>query len=418
MTAEAGLPEAPPSTSVVVVSRGRPALLRLAVLSLSQQDHPAMEVVVVCDDAGEVALSDLPFRDRLKVSLFNDANISAARNIGIGRAAGEVVAFMDDDAVAEPTWARRLSAPFNRREVVAATGFVRGRNGLSWQSRASSVGPSGAELPLSVPEDAPSLHRAAPGWAVKTVGTNCAFRRSTLIGMDGFDPNYRYFLDETDLNMRLALASAMTAVVPGAQVIHGYAANANRRADRAPTDLTEIGASVALFLEAHCHASDRSRAVARFREEQRRRALRHLVTGALEPRDIGRLLTQFDNGLRAGPQRDEDPPVFGSLPAFRPLNPGAGPTRHNLIARRRGFAGRARREAAESLDPATVVTLLLMSPTARPHRVGFSEPGLWIQTGGQFGRSLREGPRFRLASFRRRATAERLRIDQCRKPSV
>ncbi|MES2906736.1 MAG: RNA polymerase factor sigma-54, partial [Pseudomonadota bacterium] len=41
--------------------------------------------------------------------------------------------------------------------------------------------------------------------------------------MGGFDPAFRFYLDETDLNLRLAATGAMTAIVPVAQVHHGFA---------------------------------------------------------------------------------------------------------------------------------------------------------------------------------------------------
>ncbi|MCB2123539.1 MAG: glycosyltransferase, partial [Rhodobacteraceae bacterium] len=60
-----------------------------------------------------------------------------ARNLGLAAAAGEIVAFIDDDAVPEPRWLARLTAPFADPGIAAAGGFVVGRNGISFQWRAS-----------------------------------------------------------------------------------------------------------------------------------------------------------------------------------------------------------------------------------------------------------------------------------------
>ena len=92
-----------PTVSVIVVSRGRAADLPLCLLGVSQLYYPSFEVVLVADRSGISAVKNLPFYEELKVVEFDEANISAARNLGIAEAAGEIVAFVDDDAVPEPT---------------------------------------------------------------------------------------------------------------------------------------------------------------------------------------------------------------------------------------------------------------------------------------------------------------------------
>ncbi|HMA47773.1 MAG TPA: glycosyltransferase family 2 protein, partial [Frankiaceae bacterium] len=58
--------------------------------------------------------------------------LSGARNTGVRRAGGEVVAFLDDDAVASRAWLARLAAPYRDPRVVGVGGaavphFVAGR---------------------------------------------------------------------------------------------------------------------------------------------------------------------------------------------------------------------------------------------------------------------------------------------------
>ena len=49
--------------------------------------------------------------DQIKIVPFDTPNISAARNAGISVAAGEGIAFIDDDAVPEISWLTHLTAP-------------------------------------------------------------------------------------------------------------------------------------------------------------------------------------------------------------------------------------------------------------------------------------------------------------------
>ena len=411
--------------SVVIVSHERPAALRRCLLGVSQLRYAPFEVLVVADAAGRAALRGLPAAAHVKQVAFEAANISAARNAGIMAAAGEVVAFIDDDAVPEPTWLTHLAAAFADPSVAAAGGFVRGRNGISFQSRGALVDAAGREAPLTLDPARITLLTARPGRAVKTEGTNMAFRRAVLAEMGGFDPRFRFFLDETDLNLRLAERGAVTALVPPAQVHHGFAESPRRRADRAPRDLGEIGASWAVFLARHCPEADRDRVWAGIRAAERRRLLRHMVAGRLEPRDVGRLLAGLRAGFEAGRARAPAPmlPLGPATAPFRPV-PVRADARAVLLAGRVWSRRRLRDRARAELGAGNSVTLFRFSPTALYHRLRFTDEGVWEQAGGLFGRSDRAQPLVRLVSFRRRVREEAARVRvlrgfdaaMCRKP--
>lgn len=398
------------TVSVVIVSRARPAALRRCLLGVAQLFYHPFEVVVVADATGRTALRGLPEAAHIKLVAFDEANISAARNAGIAAAAGEVVAFIDDDSVPEPTWLTYLAAAFADPTVAAAGGFVRGRNGISFQSMGATVDGTGQERPLELDPGRITLLTATPGHAIKTEGTNMAVRRSVLADMGGFDPRYRFFLDETDLNLRLAERGAVTALVPLAQVHHGFAESRQRRADRAPRDLREIGASWAVFLARHCPEGRRASAWAAAQADQRARALRHMVAGRLEPRDVSRLLEGLRAGYAEGQRRAAAPlpPLAGPSEPFRPV-PYRADARAVLLAGRSWSRRRLRAAARAGRAAGNSVTLFRFSPTALYHRVGFSPEGIWVQTGGLFGKSGRNQPLIRLWSFTARVHAEAVR---------
>ncbi|MDO6584253.1 glycosyltransferase [Salipiger sp. 1_MG-2023] len=403
------------AASIVIVSRGRPDALRLCLAGIAQLDHPQFEVIVVACPAGMAMLGEHPQRALIKAIAFDRANISEARNLGIAVAAGEVIAFIDDDAVPEPTWLAHLLGPFADPQVAAAGGYVRGRNGISFQWRARCVQGSGEDAPLHIAGDAPARPALPDGAALKLQGTNMAHRRTVLAAMGGFDPAFRFYLDETDLDMRHAARGHISVVVPLAEVHHGYAESPRRSARRVPRDLTEIGASMACFLARHCPEQDRGVAWQRFRDGQQHRLAALVARRALRRDDMQGLLRGLDQGFAQGANRSAAPlaaiPAAGA--AFLPFPGRPGASRSVLLGRlwnRRAL----RREAAHRAAQGEIVSVFRFTHTALPHRLRFDAGGYWEQTGGLWGRSDRGGPRFVATLFRARLNAEITRVAKIR----
>lgn len=401
--------------SVVIVSRGRPDALARCLLGVSQQRYPEFEVVIVADKAGMARLWEMPEAVHAKLIRYDEPNIAYARNLGIIEACGEVVAFIDDDAVPEPSWLHYLVPPFQSPDVMAAGGYVLGRNGISYQWKAQSVDAIGRTQDIYADPEQVTVLSPTDNQAIKTQGTNMAVRRSWLVEEGGFDPGFHYFLDETDVNLRLAEAGLKTAIVPQALVHHGFAANASRTADRVPRDLFEIGASWAVFLDKHCPPDLRARALARARRIERRRALRHMVTGALEPRDVRRLLNRFDDGVQDGRARPHRrmaqlPPPDDPFRAY----PGQADHRSLVVSGRPWQRYVKHAEALRERQAGRIVTEIILSPTAWRHRVHFESDGIWHQTGGLFGKSDRSDSPFKFWKFRRRVAREAERVRKFR----
>ena len=105
-----------PLVSIVIPTRGRPRQLAACLASLVTLEYPRdrLEVLVVNDGGDTTPDSINAFRPRLDVTLVNQAHTgpAAARNHGVRRANGELVAFTDDDCVVDPRWVRALAGRF------------------------------------------------------------------------------------------------------------------------------------------------------------------------------------------------------------------------------------------------------------------------------------------------------------------
>lgn len=405
-----GLPDLP-TASVIICSNGRPAGLERVLRALRFQALPRFEIIVVApmSEGGTIfraapGATHVPFEDR---------NLSAARNRGIAAAGGEVVAFCDDDAVPEPTWLARLLEALARTGASAAGGIVLGRNGISVQWRPEATDSEGRSHPLAVGAHLVCLLTPPPGQFARVHGTNCAFRRADVVAVGGFDEAYRYYLDETDLCLRVQQAGGGIAFAPEAIVQHGLAPGPYRAPGGAPRRLREIGASQAHFLRRHAGLGplETRAALARFASAQRRRLERLMLDGKLDPFRIAPLMRDLETGLQEGLSLAASLAAFPpQAPPFRPCTPAPpalpGPLIVGHWSRWPAMRSHARELAAEGC----AVTVLRLSMTGLQHMSWFHPDGFWVQRGGLFGRATRRGRLLRLWSIAGRAEAERARL--------
>lgn len=403
---------AEPRISVIVVSLGRPEALKRCLMGIAQLDYGPFEVVVVSDADGHTAARGLPFGSALRLIACADPNISRARNLGAAAAGGELLAFIDDDAVPEPTWLRHLAEGIDDR--AAAVGYVRGRNGISFQSRADAIDRRGVTVAADTPVEA-AVPICSEGFVPKLIGTNMAVRRDCLRCIGGFDESFRFYLEDGDLSLRLAEAGMPVAAVPAAEVHHSFAASSRRTGDRVPLSLGAVGRSLALFLRKHAPAGAVEATKTAARDEQRRRLLRHMVAGRLEPRDIARLLATFETGFADGGQasfgqgRD-----IGDPGSFMRFDDAARHKGHDLFVGGRRERRRLRALAEQTVRGGGRATVIVLSPTAVFHQLRFMPGGYWEQGGGVFGRSDRSQPLIRWISRTRRVSEELRRVAKVR----
>jgi len=406
------------SVSVIVVSRGRPKLLQLCLKAISQLRYDKFELVVVADRAGLAAVKASELAELTKTVLFEEPNVATARNLGIAQASGDLVAFIDGGAVPEPGWLHHLAAVFADQEIAAAGGYVRGHNGISYQYSGKIVDAFGASTPLRHSGDAPIIIEERPEQALKTIGTNSAFRRDVLVKMGGFNPAFAYYLDETELNIRLAKAGFKTAIVPLAQVHHHRAASEHRAPSGMPRSLFQIGASAAALLRIHAPDTDHALPIFRAQAVQRNRLLGFMVSGACEPNDIKRLLKTYEAGVAAGLSRPISPPakITRSGTQFVNIWQSGVRRRHKIVSGFRLHQKTLRQKARTELLSGSVVSLYIFSRTALFHKVRFHPDGFWEQSGGLFGRATRSESIFKAMTLAKRVEKEDNRVAAARHP--
>src|SRR5262245_11184433 len=117
-----------PTASVVIPTRNRRATLELLLERIAPQATAAGAEVLVVDngssDGTREALGRLAATGRLRVVDEPVPGATRARNAGARAARGEVVAFVDDDALPDDGWLAALLAPFANPRVAGVGGRV------------------------------------------------------------------------------------------------------------------------------------------------------------------------------------------------------------------------------------------------------------------------------------------------------
>lgn len=155
-----------------------------AIESVHAQSRLPDEIVMAVDnnkDLYERLLKCLP----ANVSLYlNDQirGLSETRNVAVNASTGQIVAFLDDDAIAAPDWLERLIEPFDDAQVMA----VGGRSAPAWP---------GGKRPSWFPDEFDfiigctghkSLMLGADNEIRNVTGSNMAFRREVFDQLGGW----------------------------------------------------------------------------------------------------------------------------------------------------------------------------------------------------------------------------------------
>ncbi|MGB0411382.1 MAG: glycosyltransferase family 2 protein [Pikeienuella sp.] len=389
------------TVSVIILTRRRPKAFRALLDALKLQRRRKFDVVVV---GAEATASEQGVPEELipRITYVQciDANISKGRNLGVSHATGDIIAFIDDDAAPEGDWLDELIRPFAEADVGAVGGFVRGRNGVDLQWRGALVDRYGAHSEITSKDLRSPMLGARDGERfVSTVGVNCALRRDALVAVGGFDENFHYFLDESDMCIRLRQAGWRTVLAPRAEVFHAYAPSAERRGNRAPRDLFQIGASRSYFAHVHGDADEYHQREVDFREQQEQRLRKFVQLGRLSRRQARAIEARLDSGLAEGTARWRAGRKIGHS-----LNPKAAPGRavpyipdgaperlRVALVVTTGHRRHIYHAAAVLVDAGCEVSLFDFDFSARRLRVGFYH-GMWRHHGGILGRDSIDSP--------------------------
>ncbi|BAZ00061.1 glycosyl transferase family protein [Tolypothrix tenuis PCC 7101] len=217
--------------SAIICTHNRDTYLGAAIDSLLAQDFAAEFEVVVVDnnssDRTKEVVAQRASNPRLKYVFEPTTGLSVARNTGAKLASGEILAYLDDDAVASDRWLSVFYDAYKNNSQLAIAG---GKVTLLWpqdvqQPRWLSPGLA-ANLGAYDLGDS-IIYIDKPSFTPR--GLNYCIRRSFLEEIGGFDPHLgrvgKNLLSNEELQMtEFALQKGwQVAYLPAALVAHNVA---------------------------------------------------------------------------------------------------------------------------------------------------------------------------------------------------
>jgi GT2 family glycosyltransferase len=198
-----------PSVSVVICAYNADRTLEECLESLKHLRYPSYEVIVVNDgstDGTQAIAERFP-----EFRLINQENrgLSAARNVGIHEACGEVVAFTDADCAVDRDWLSFLVGRLRSDDFAGVGGPNLPPPEDEWVSHVVARSPGGPTHVLLTDTDAEHVP-----------GCNMAFWRNQLLQVGPFDEVFRAAGDDVDICWRLQNQGYRIGYSPAALVWH------------------------------------------------------------------------------------------------------------------------------------------------------------------------------------------------------
>lgn len=311
--------------TVVINTYNRAPGLRTTLHALRYQTFGDFEVVVVngpsTDDTETMLAAEAPDARLVRCP---EARLSRSRNLGIAAAAGDVVAFIDDDAIPEPQWLAQLVEGYDTEVVGGVGGFVFDRTGVDFQWRYAVCSRLGTVRgDVEPPLDAWLARGADP--VLYLQGTNCSFRRDLLCEVGGFDEALEHYYDDVGIAMRVVDAGYGLRIVPTAVVHHKCRLNRVRNERLVVVSPRAVVSDHAYFAMRHGRArrtrDEVLRSVEEYADGLRQEASRQARTGGLTAQQLRHFEAELAAGVHEGIARGER--ASGTRPELPPADPAA-----------------------------------------------------------------------------------------------
>jgi len=198
-----------PKVSIVICAYNAERTMRQCLESLRRLDYPNYEVIIVDDGSHDATAQIAANFPEFRLIRQPNKGLSAARNVGLHAALGELIAYTDSDCVVDPHW-----LAFMVRAM--AEGGLDGCGGPNYAPHEDGW----IEGCVAASPGAPSHVLIGDERAEHLAGCNMLFRKAALEDAGGFDPQFTAAGDDVDICWRLMDAGYVLGYCPSAFVWH------------------------------------------------------------------------------------------------------------------------------------------------------------------------------------------------------
>jgi glycogen(starch) synthase len=238
--------------SIIISTYNRCKKLEECLENLNHLDYDNFEVIVVNGPSTDnTRLVCSTYDGKIKYFDCPEINLSVSRNIGISNSSGDICAFIDDDALTHKNWLSSIIKGYESEHVVGVGGFTINHTGNEYQATAVLCDRFGRDYPVYSGLSIDSFCFPGSPLYPSLLGTNCSFRRKSLIAIGGFDETFAYFLDETDVCLRLIDSGGSIKYIPDALIYHRYAESHLRNIENIPKSRYMPLRSQSYFMHRH-----------------------------------------------------------------------------------------------------------------------------------------------------------------------
>ena len=235
------------SISIAICSADRTDELALALESLKIQSFQDFEIICVLGPGSEVSKKLREHFQNLTIINTNEHNLSYSRNLALKNCKSEIIAFLDDDARAEPSWVEQIRMPFFDPKVGVVGGWTRDRGGENWQVLNVATDILGRNTFSNNQINSDFLSENRLFRTPRPQGANCAFRVEPLVRAGGFDDYLVWNYDEVEATFRVLEIGYLYKNNSLAVVHHYTAASKMRTKNGIPLDNYYIWRSRSYF---------------------------------------------------------------------------------------------------------------------------------------------------------------------------
>jgi len=214
-----------PHVSVVIVSLNGRALLADCLDALAAQDYPQdrIEIIVVdngsTDDSVTFVRASYPTVQVIEAG--RNLGFAGGNNLGARAATGDYLAFINNDARADPGWLRALVEALEKQpEYACASARMLSQDGRTIDFVGPALNLYGRAFQIDEGLPVTPGFYDEPREILAPCGGAMLVRRNTFLDAGGFDEDYIAYYEDVDLGWRLWLYGHKVLLVPQAIVYH------------------------------------------------------------------------------------------------------------------------------------------------------------------------------------------------------